>query len=214
MTCPLCKTSKDFAHVNGPDNRVFQHCDTCQVIFAAPHMLPSLEEERSHYLRHENSIENEGYVNFLNKAIQPALPFFEQGWRGLDYGCGPGPTLSQLVAKAGYEVVNYDPFFFPKLKVKQVYDFIFATECFEHFFHPAKELELLQKLLKVQGLLIIKTQHWQNLSELATWYYAKDVTHVVFYHSQTFNWIAEHYGFEKIYSDNSSVIILKKIKHS
>lgn len=211
MTCPLCLTTKEFAPVQGPDNRVFEHCDTCQLVFAAPDALPSLEEEEAHYLRHENSIENEGYVNFLNKAINPALPFLKPGWKGLDYGCGPGPTLSQLVAKAGFEVDNYDPFFFPELEADQVYDFIFATECFEHFFNPAKELKLLQQLLNEQGMLIIKTQFWQDLSDLSSWYYAKDLTHVVFYHVHTFDWIAKHYGFEKVFTDNSSVVILKKL---
>jgi SAM-dependent methyltransferase len=172
--------------------------------------LPSASLEKAHYLKHNNSINNEGYVQFLNKAILPALPFLHMGMQGLDYGCGPGPVLSELLRNRGYEMDNYDPYFFPDLDDAKRYDFIFATECFEHFFSPAVEMRRLSHILKKDGYLVVMTQHWQNLSDLKTWYYAKDLTHVVFYHRQTFNWIANNFKFEIIFTDNIRAVILKK----
>ncbi|WP_299700701.1 class I SAM-dependent methyltransferase [uncultured Pontibacter sp.] len=197
--------------VQGPENRLLYLCQQCQLLFSAKQDFPSAELEKAHYMRHENTVSNAGYVQFLNKAIVPALPFLHAGMRGLDYGCGPGPSLSVLLRERGYVMDDYDPFFFPYLKEDQVYDFIFSTECFEHFFDPDAEMQRLSLLLKTGGFLIVMTQLWQNLSELPTWYYAKDPTHVVFYHLHTFDWIAKHYGFEVKYTDSIRVIILKKL---
>jgi SAM-dependent methyltransferase len=208
--CPLCAEKQPARGLRGPDERTLYLCPQCQLIYSAAQDLPSAELEKAHYLRHENSVGNEGYVQFLNKAILPALTFLHAGMHGLDYGCGPGPTLSVLLRNRGFAMDDYDPFFFPELKKDQTYDFIFATECFEHFFAPATEIQRLSHLLKPDGFLIVKTQFWQQLSELPTWYYAKDPTHVVFFHGHTFDWIAAQYGFEVIYTDKISVIILKK----
>jgi len=32
---------------------------------------------------------------------------------GLDYGCGPGPTLSVMLREKGFKMADYDPFFKP-----------------------------------------------------------------------------------------------------
>lgn len=212
--CPLCAEVQQAKELQGPDDRKLYLCRQCQLIFSARQDLPAAAFEKAHYMRHENSISNEGYVQFLNKAITPALPYLRAGMRGLDYGCGPGPTLSVLLRNRGCAMDDYDPFFFPELKAGQVYDFIFATECFEHFFAPATEMQRIGQLLKANGFLIVMTQQWQQLSALPTWYYAKDPTHVVFYHRRTFNWIAAQYGWEIIYTDDKSVIIFKKLKSS
>ncbi|PVY42161.1 class I SAM-dependent methyltransferase [Pontibacter virosus] len=212
MTCPLCLYAGDFKEIKGPDSRLFLHCENCQLVFTEQRFLPLPEVEEKHYLTHENGIEHAGYVNFLNRAIQPTLPLLGRGMHGLDYGCGPTPTLSLLLEREGYRMDNYDPYFFPELKTEQVYDFVFATECFEHFFYPARELHLLYKLLKPGGLLTIMTEQWQETDKIPTWYYAKDPTHVVFYHSRTFHWIAQHCGFELMYTDNKRVVIIRKDK--
>ncbi|MBF8963734.1 class I SAM-dependent methyltransferase [Pontibacter sp. FD36] len=172
--------------------------------------MPSAELEKAHYLLHENKIGNKGYVEFLNKAILPTLPYLRAGMRGLDFGCGPGPTLSVLLRNRGFVMDDYDPFFFPELKTAQAYDFVFATECFEHFFAPATEVHRIRQLLKPNGTLTVMTAHWQEPSDLPAWYYARDPTHVAFYHRHTFDWIARHYGFEIVYTDNNRVIILRK----
>lgn len=209
--CPLCRNTKNNTSVNGADVRQYFYCNNCHLIFVSPSFHLSSEAEKSRYQFHQNNIEDKGYVAFLNKAIQPALPFMNTAMKGLDYGCGPSPTLSKLLQQQGYACSDYDPYFFPELNANHKYDFIFATECFEHFFQPEKELNTISELLNDNGLLIIMTEQWQTIEHFATWYYPKDPTHVCFYHSHTFNFIAEKFQFEILYNDKKRVVVLRKI---
>jgi len=101
--------------VQGPGTRSYHLCGDFFLIFTGTTFYPSAIEEEQHYSKHENGIQHKGYVNFLNGAVQPALPFLSPGMHGLDYGCGPVPTLSPLLGEAGYTMDNYDPYFFPEL---------------------------------------------------------------------------------------------------
>ncbi|WP_162056400.1 class I SAM-dependent methyltransferase [Pontibacter pamirensis] len=210
MICPLCVKPSSFTAVEGPDARSYYLCETCLLIFTDTSFLPTRAQEAEHYRKHENGIQYKGYVNFLNKAIQPALPFLEPGMEGLDYGCGPVPTLSLLLKESGYEVDDYDPYFFPEFDEDKKYDFIFATECFEHFFFPARDLQRLRNLLKENGLLIVMTERWKEVKDFKRWYYAKDLTHVAFYHMRTFDAICSKFGFERQFIDDRRVVILQR----
>ena len=128
---------------------------------------------------------------------------------GLDYGCGPAPTLSALLEERGMPCDNYDPFFFPHLLPGRKYDFIFSTECFEHFFYPGREIPKLLALAKAGGHLIIMTDLWKNPEEFASWSYGRDFTNVSFYHAGTLNWISKHYGIPKVYDDGVRVAIFR-----
>jgi 2-polyprenyl-3-methyl-5-hydroxy-6-metoxy-1,4-benzoquinol methylase len=72
--------------------------------------------EKSRYQFHENRITNLGYVKFLNQAIEPALNYLSPGSTGLDFGCGPGPVLAELLAGMGFYMYIIDPYFFPDLQ--------------------------------------------------------------------------------------------------
>ncbi len=208
--CPLCRNIENHTLVKGADTRKYFHCNNCHLIFVAPDFYLSAEAEQARYQFHQNNIEDAGYVAFLNKAIQPALPFLNTTMKGLDYGCGPMPTLSKLLQQQGFACADYDPYFFPELNTNHQYEFIFATECFEHFFQPEKELKTILSLLNDNGLLIIMTEQWQTVEHFATWYYPKDPTHVCFYHNNTFNFIAEKFQFEILHNDKKRVVVLRK----
>ncbi|MCH8558759.1 MAG: class I SAM-dependent methyltransferase [Balneolia bacterium] len=207
--CPLCGTENNLKQLDGQDIRVYSKCPECTLIFVRQEDLPAADEEKSRYLEHNNGIEYPGYVKFLNQAIQPALPFLKPGGRGLDFGCGPVPTLNILMEREGFTCENYDPFFVPD-KPDGPYDFIFSTESFEHFFDPAKEIEYVSSLLKPGGLLTIMTVFWKSESDLIIHYYFRDPSHVVFYHTDTIEWIAKNYGYDVVYSDEKRVVILRK----
>jgi SAM-dependent methyltransferase len=209
-SCPLCGTKQTNELVQGPDERHYYLCGCCQLIVAAPGSFLSIPEEEAVYLQHENSIQNEGYVTFLKRAIQPALPWLQTGMHGLDYGCGPGPTLATLMQQAGMPCDNWDPIFFPELDSTKTYDYIFATECFEHFYHPAQELDKLLSLLKKGGILTVMTQLRPEAALFKNWYYPRDPTHVSFYAPHTFTWICEAYALEKLYSDGKRVLVFRK----
>jgi len=153
-SCPLCFTESFQPQVQGPNGRLFHLCENCMLVFEGKGDRPNRNEEKERYLEHENSIHQEGYVNYLNQAIKPALNYLKQDARGLDYGCGPIPTLNKLLDLMGFTCEIYDPIFFPEYPLG-TFDFIFATECFEHFFIPAHELQKLENLLKPGGILVL-----------------------------------------------------------
>jgi len=145
----------------------------------------------------------------LNKAIEPAARFIRPGMRGLDYGSGPARTLAALLDRMGVACDSYDPLFFPDADIARRYDFIFATECFEHFFFPSRELDRLLALMAKGASLIVMTSLWKSLDEFKNWSYARDFTHVSFYHAQTMDWIGGHYGLSKVFDDETRVVIFQ-----
>jgi SAM-dependent methyltransferase len=209
MDCPLCHDSSEKARVRGKDARRYYLCDRCFLIFVDPACFVSPEAEKARYTTHNNSPEDPGYVQFLNIAIEPALPFLAPGSRGLDYGCGPGPTLSLLVRKRGFECEDYDPFFANR-PPRPPYDFIFSTECFEHFHKPAEEIRKIHSLLKPIGILALMTELWTSIEAFAGWAYTRDETHVVYYHAKTFDHVCANHGFQMEWTDGRRVLILRK----
>jgi hypothetical protein len=210
MNCRLCLSENRLTEVSGKDEREYYLCGNCSIINVSPDYFLEEDMERRHYLSHQNGIAYKGYVDFLSRAIDPALEFLNTEMSGLDYGCGYEPTLSKILAGYGYKCSNYDPLFFAAQSDSR-YDFIFATEVFEHFFYPGKEIEKLTGLLSEKGLLIIMTERWRNEDQFRNWYYTRDPSHVAFYHNDTFDYICKRYAFEKLYDDNQRVIILKNI---
>ncbi|MEX2523532.1 MAG: class I SAM-dependent methyltransferase [Gammaproteobacteria bacterium] len=205
----MCFIDGPLTAIRGADERRYYLCGHCSLIFAdEEHYLP-IEQEKAHYETHENSIENSGYVSFLNRLVEPMLPCLNGGMRGLDYGCGPGPTLSLMMKRQGIECGDYDPLFVDR-KPQPPYDFITATECFEHFQRPAREMEYIASLLGPGGLLGIMTERWTSTAAFAGWYYTRDPTHVSFYHEKTFEFLCRRFGFSRVWMDDRQVIILRR----
>ncbi len=209
LTCPLCSASGATSEVTGADDRRYHLCGRCWLIFVDPchHMTP--EGERTRYAMHKNSIEDEGYVCFLNRVLHPMLPLLDKTMRGLDFGCGPGPTLSQLVRQHGIACDDYDPFFTTR-PLRPPYDFIFSTECFEHFRNPNQDIRGLCDLLKPGGLLGIMTERWATLEQFASWNYTTDSTHTSFYHENTFAFLCNRFGLELLWQDECRVVIFRR----
>jgi len=153
------------------------------------------EEESRRYKRHNNSRECHGYVDFLTPVLNEVLLNIPAPARGIDYGCGPGPVLAELLIEAGYEMEVYDPFFKPEFSHFQnnSFDFVSCTEAAEHFFKPSEEFGRIFSLLKPQGMLILMTELFTEDKELKDWYYAKDPTHVAFFSKESLDWLAKKY---------------------
>ncbi len=205
--CPLCSTNA--SKIPGPDNRIYYYCNNCMLIHCDQKHHLSAVSERSRYDMHDNGIHNTGYVEFLNQVIEPAMKYITDDMVGLDYGCGPVPTLSLLIENDGYKCYNYDPIFFPEMTIRS-FDFIFATECLEHFYYPENDLKKITSILKKNGFLFIMTYKWHNLDEFARWGYARDETHVSFFHQNTIIYLAEKFGFELMENTHSRVEVLRK----
>lgn len=210
LICPLCLNQQSFNAVSGPDKRAYHECVKCSLIFTETRFQLDRQQEKERYQEHNNGIQFPGYVQFLSQAIEVAQPFLSKEMKGLDYGCGPNPTLSLLLEQQGYTCKDYDPMFFPDLP-EGLFEFIFATECFEHFFYPAKEISKLKEILAPHGFLIVMTEKWKTIQSFSDWHYAKDRTHVSFFHDMTFDYIAERYGFKILETQNERVLIMQNL---
>lgn len=207
--CPLCQSGQSLTPTLGADARSYFHCAECWLIFvdSREHLSPT--EQVAHYRTHQNGIDHPGYVAFLRRVVDPMIVHLDSTMRGLDFGCGPGPTIAPLLRRHGIACANYDPYFRSSV-LEPPYDFIFATECFEHFASPGDEVGRLRAILRTGGYLGIMTELWTDLSAFRRWYYTRDATHVSFFHANTFDYICATHGFERLPTDDARVLILKK----
>ena len=192
MKCPLCEARSTRRFYETPSKRYFQ-CDRCALVWLDPSHRLDADAERQEYLLHENSPDDPGYRQFLSRALHPLLERIAPQSAGLDFGCGPGPTLSVMLAEHGHTVALYDPFFFPDREpLAQHYDFITATEVVEHLHQPGAVLQQLVDGLRPGGWLIIMTKRVRDATAFASWHYKNDPTHVCFFHDESFVWLAQH----------------------
>ena len=188
--CIVCNTNKIeiFKVIRG---KTYWSCLNCKAKFLDKKDYVDLKTERGHYLKHNNFIQDKGYRNFLSQLSEPLKSYISSKDRGLDFGCGYGPALVDMLKSEGYDVEYYDPFFFPKNDIfLKKYHFITCTEVVEHFFKPFDEFQKLDNLLEEKGLLGIMTSFLTEDVLFEDWYYIRDPTHVVFYHQKTFQIIA------------------------
>jgi hypothetical protein len=110
----------------------------------------------------------------------------------------------------------YDPFYADNESVfDQQYDFITATEVLEHLFHPGKELERLWECLNPGGYLGIMTKIAEDDPDFfADWHYRLDLTHVTFYTTDTFRWLADKWNASVGFPADRAIIFQKSGKHS
>ena len=168
------------------------------------------ESEEKHYRFHNNDVEDRGYQNFVSPITSRILADFGPEHSGLDFGAGTGSAISKILTDQQYQIVQYDPYFHdhPELLEKQ-YHYIACCEVVEHFHHPAKEFELLRKLLLPKGKLYIMTHLYSPSVEFATWYYKNDHTHVFMYQQATIEWIASTLGFSAVEIDNRLIVFTR-----
>lgn len=165
--------------------------------------------ERKRYETHENDPGDPGYRRFLNQLARPLLERLPAGACGLDYGSGPGPTLSVMLAEAGFPTMIYDPFFAPDESVlDRTYDFITCSEVIEHFFQPGEQFIRLDELLRPGGWLAVMTEVLRE-QRLADWRYARDETHVAFYRESTIAWISRNFGWDFVFVSPNVVMFRK-----
>ncbi|NNE23762.1 MAG: class I SAM-dependent methyltransferase [Rhizobiales bacterium] len=176
--------------------RDYWACSSCMARFLDPRQRPARDDEYNHYLTHENDAGDARYRKFLSKLAEPLMMRLEPGMQGLDYGCGPGPALAEMLREAGYEMALHDPFFCSDhAALGRTYDFITATETIEHFHDPAGEFDRLDEMLRPGGWLGVMTSFQTDDARFADWHYVKDPTHVVFYRDVTLQTIAAQHGW-------------------
>lgn len=194
--CRVCRVGNPdpFMRVDGT---AYLRCPCCQATLMAAEHLPDRKTEVEQYRLHRNDVNDAGYRRFLSKLVDPLSQRLPLGALGLDYGCGPGPVGAAMLRERGFDVVEYDPVFAPDSAVlSRKYDFILCSEVFEHFHHPADEIDCLDELLVTGGWLGVMTGFERPEQDFATWHYRRDPTHIVFYRESTLRKIADDRGWD------------------
>lgn len=206
MNCLLCHTDSN------PFELDTFMCPECHLVFKNPETFNSTEKDIERYSTHNNDSTDQGYLDFLGRFVTPLKPFLPRKFSALDFGCGPGPTLSLLLEEVGGSVENYDPLFFPDahLLIPESYDVVTSTEVVEHFKLPRHDWGTLIDLVKDNGVIAIMTLFYSPEIDYKKWWYKNDHTHIVFYQQKTFEYIAKEFNLEILYNDNKSIIIFKK----
>lgn len=180
-------------------------------MFVEPSYLPSLEEERERYLKHQNTDEDNGYAEHLLRKISVLDLENYKGGKALDFGCGHTPVLARLLKARGVNCVSYDPLFFADLELlDSSYNLITCIEVAEHFHSAFASFQLINRLLAPNGTLLLGTHFLEDSIQLSTWWYARDATHVGFFRRQTIDWLAKKFNWKSEYL-SEQLCVLRKI---
>ncbi len=209
-TCPLCKAIACNYLFHQDRQRDYYRCQNCNLVYIPPSQFLSSKAELEEYSKHQNSPADSRYRTFLKRLFEPLNEKLKSSSHGLDFGCGPGPTLSVMFEEAGHRMSLYDPLFAQNKAVfSKQYDFITASEVVEHLHHPERDFELIWSILKPGGWLGVMTKLALDETSFAQWHYKNDRTHVCFFSAQTMAWLARRWGamYELIGKD---VILFQK----
>lgn len=191
--CSLCSSAAKQYHQGR--RRTYYQCQQCRLVFVLPDAFLSLADEKAVYDLHQNDPDDAGYRTFLSRMSRPLHKRLSSGSRGLDFGSGPGPTLSVLLEELGYLMTIYDPFYAPDRSVlADEYDFVTATEVVEHLRSPRTSLERMWGCVKPGGYLGLMSKLVIDRAAFANWHYKNDDTHICFFSRETFGWLASGWG--------------------
>lgn len=211
VLCPLCDTDENAKIYHHDHYRDYYSCPTCHLVFVPPEQHLSSQKEKAHYDLHQNSPDDQDYRQFLRRLFLPMQERLSPGSHGLDFGSGPGPTLSGMFEGAGHFMTLYDHFYAQDHSVFQhEYDFITSTEVLEHLHHPNMELTRLWRRLKPGGYLGIMTKLRPSKESFSDWHYKNDPTHVCFYSRTTFEWLADCWDSHLTFLDYDVMVFSKK----
>ncbi len=214
MKCKICKKNTRIIH-DTQFSIDYYKCDSCQFISMDQNKKVPFEEEKALYDTHENSIENEGYVNrFKNFIDTGIIPFIQTGTL-LDFGSGPEPVLIQVINRDYQFTTDHYDLHYATDKVyrNKQYNIIVSTEVIEHMDEPLEAFIFFRQHLKKNGILAIMTLfHYNEDTSFKKWWYRRDETHISFYTPHTLKILADKTGFELIYHDNKHIATFKRIR--
>ena len=213
VACPLCAGEQISAWhriERAGGVREYLRCDSCALVFVPAPFHLDAAAEKAVYDLHHNDPADPGYRRFLSRLTEPLLQRLPEHSRGLDFGCGPGPALAQMLCECDHTVALYDKFYFPDATVLQgEYDFVCATEVVEHLADPRAVLQQLFSLLRRGGWLAIMTKRVRDQAAFARWHYINDPTHIIFFSDATFHWIGKHWN-ARVELHGADVVLLQK----
>ncbi len=201
--CPLCGSNHIESYFSNKDSK-YLICSECELVFSPDEFHLNETEEKSRYDLHRNNPKDERYRKFLSKIFNPVLRYLSPGDVGLDFGSGPGPTLSLMFSEQGYKVDLFDKFYANNESIfNNKYNFITSSEVVEHLDNPGVELNRLFNMLDNGGVLAIMTQMLSSDINFSSWHYKDDPTHVCFFSKNTMKYLAKSWQVDvSFYGDD------------
>ena len=211
IACPLCK-SINSSKFYKDKFREYLCCASCDFVFVPKVYHLSKTDEKLRYDTHNNDPYDDRYRAFLSQLLKPLLERIPEKSSGLDFGSGPGPTLSLMLEEYGHTMELYDKFYADNDSVfDKKYDFITATEVLEHLSEPMEEISRLSGILSNQGYLAVMTQILTSQIDFSSWYYKNDPSHIGFFTKKSLNFLASYLNIEVSFISERVVFFKKNI---
>jgi len=192
--CKLCLASA-CVPAGRNKHRAFVHCPNCGLVFVPVEFWLSENEERARYAHHDNSPSNEGYVKFLGQVadvVADAVAGLGTAQpRILDFGSGENAVLADILRRRGFDCAAYDPLYGKgQSALGARYDVVVVCEVIEHLRDLRGEMRTLKDCIGPGGHLVVRTQCYPSVDEVASWWYARDATHLNFFAERTLGFAA------------------------
>jgi hypothetical protein len=210
--CKVCNT--ETTRIEDVKKSLFYYrCMGCGFVYLEDSHRVDAKEEKCKYDQHNNSLENEGYVQMFEDFIDLSIaPYLKNIKKVLDFGSGPEPVFSKLLERRGLEVEIYDLYYAPqKVYEGKSYDLITSTEVFEHLSKPLETLALLVEHLNTNGYLVLMTKFPPKEDKaFLAWWYRRDPTHISFFTPKSFEVMAEKVGLKVLKTINENIVVFQK----
>jgi SAM-dependent methyltransferase len=187
----------------------------CNLIFVPLQQHLSLGAERSRYALHTNSLDDSGYVRYLQEVVSWVQRIRIADPSVLDFGSGENQVLSVLLNKQGIRCTAYDPVYgIGQDALGAKYDIVVVCEVIEHLRILRTEVENIGGLLKPGGFLLLRTEMVSLGVAFNDWWYVQDQTHINFFSKQTVETLSQILSLTIHATDDKRFFLLKKTRQT
>jgi Methyltransferase domain len=199
--CRLCGSPR-CSELHRDKVRPYLQCEFCGLIFVPEGFHVSPAEEKLRYAKHTNYASDRKYVDYLSDIAADILVLPVRSPRILDFGSGPEHVLSDILNGRGAVCVPHDPLYgLDASGSGEKFDIVVLCETMEHIRGLPAEFDLISRLVKPDGYVFVRTQLYDAVPDLRSWWYLVDVTHVNFFCVRTMEKVGELIG-KRILSTN------------
>ena len=213
--CPVCRGKASLFYSHQKQKRRFLlSVRTALWSFRRSLLCLSRIQERERYSLHQNSPNDQGYIQWLERFIQRGiLPWYIQG-HILDFGSGPEPVLTQLLKKFNPDVYPFDKYFAPRWPENIKFSLVVLSEVLEHLDDPVEEFRRIGTIAEKGCILTLQTSFLRNFDSktFSVWWYKDDITHKRFYCASSLLRLGLESGWNLIYQDGTSIAVYKKCR--
>jgi SAM-dependent methyltransferase len=185
-------------------------CNSCGLVFVPEEFHVTEQEEKYRYSKHTNVRGDTKYTAYLSRIADDILSLPVQSPAVLDFGSGHDQVLAYVLQARGVACVSHDPMYgLDAAGADRRFDIIVACEVFEHLRDIRKEIRCIARLVKTGGFVYVHTLLYNNVQDLASWWYIKDVTHINFFCEKTLGIVAEMTGMKIRSTNKKDTVVLE-----